>query len=231
MMKYLLYFSIATIVIFLSGCISIPEKTSQLRYSDGKISTNIDSGKCNISIDGDITEDLPSFISTQINDLKNQNCLQKTLIINSRGGISSAAQKIGQLVRLNNFDTAIRYENQCSSACGLIFISGVNRIIWKPNFLHTNQPRIGFHAPATKNDGACMHINRIDHDKRVKAAIINIFQYAESMLGRKSALQFTANMFDTDCKELKFFSIDKLLEQGIVTRMGELGRLYKINNK
>jgi hypothetical protein len=44
------------------------------------------------------------------------------------------------------------------------------------------------------------------------------------MLDRKSALQFTANMFDTDCKELKFFSIDKLLEQGIVTRMGELGK-------
>lgn len=223
-MKYFLNFFIATIVIFLGGCISIPEKTSLSQYSDGKINMTIDNGKCNISINGDITEDLPIYIATKINDLKNQNCLQKTLIINSRGGLSSAAQKIGQLVRLNNFDTAIRYENQCSSACGLIFISGVNRIIWKPNFLHINQPRIGFHAPASKNDGACMHINRINQDARVKAVVINIFKYAESMLDRKSALQFTANMFDTDCKELKFFSIDKLLEQGIVTRMGELGK-------
>lgn len=223
-MNYFRNFSITIIAICLGGCISIPEKDYTSEYSEGKITVTTNNNRiCSIFLNGDITEDLPNYIESKINYLKNQNCHKNTLVINSRGGVSSAAQKIGNLVRANNFDTAIRYDNQCSSACGLIFISGVNRIIWKPNFVHANQPRIGFHAPASKNDGACLNINRIKQDKRVRLAVVDIFKYAENMLGRKSAIQFTANMFDTDCKELKLFSIDKLIEQGIVTRTGDLG--------
>jgi len=222
-MKKISYLLVAIFALSLiAGCVSIPDKKNTAQYSDGKITTIVEKGKCEIYLNGGISSDLPNYIESEINNIKSQNCQKKTLVINSHGGISSAAQKVGRLVRLNNFDTAIRYENQCSSACGLIFISGVNRIIWKPNFLYVKEPRIGFHTPAVKNDGSCMNIDRINQDKRIKATVINIFNYAESMLGRNSALQFTTNMFDTDCKELKLFSVDKLLEQGIATRVGTL---------
>lgn len=214
---------LSTIVLSsLCSCVSIPEGRYSTQYSDGKVIIQNIGGKCELLLDGGISSDLPDFIESEINNLNTRNCSSKFLIINSHGGLLSAAQKIGKLIRSNKFDTVVRYEKQCSSACGLIFIAGINRIIWKPNFLFTKEPRIGFHTPAIKSTNNCLNITQASKDARVRSVVTNVFKYAESMIGRDPALQFTTNMFDTDCKDMKNFSPEILMRQGIATRVGTL---------
>lgn len=73
-----------------------------------------------------------------------QNPQVKSVALGSGGGSLQDAILTGLLIRTKGLDTALR--SDCYSACPLIFLGGVNRLVWSP------YPRLGFHQISEKGD-------------------------------------------------------------------------------
>lgn len=69
-----------------------------------------------------------------------------TVLLSSPGGVVSDALQIGATIRLKNFSTMVAADDDCFSACGLIWIAGVRRHLWPTS-------RIGFHAAYREQNG------------------------------------------------------------------------------
>jgi tol-pal system protein YbgF len=61
------------------------------------------------------------------------------IFLSSRGGSVVAAINIGKFIRMRGWSTVVAEDQLCASACGLIWLGGVNRFM-------ARTARIGFHA-------------------------------------------------------------------------------------
>ena len=66
--------------------------------------------------------------------------------LDSRGGLVGEALEIGATIRSGGFCTFVSEDEECLSACGLIWVSGTMRFM-------TNRSLIGFHAAYVKENG------------------------------------------------------------------------------
>ncbi|MBK9079521.1 MAG: hypothetical protein WBP38_04820 [Hyphomicrobium sp.] len=87
----------------------------------------------------------------------------KTVVLGSGGGSVRDAILAGTLIRNRKLDTTLSAD--CYSACPLIFLGGVNRLIWSP------YPRLGFHQVSIEGKAT-------PSDDRIYAVIR---QFADSM--------------------------------------------------
>lgn len=69
-----------------------------------------------------------------------------TVVLDSDGGSTIAAIKIGEAVKLKGYSTFVGEKMACSSACALIWLAGT------PRFLDPNA-KVGFHATYVEKDG------------------------------------------------------------------------------
>lgn len=69
-----------------------------------------------------------------------------SIILNSPGGLVKEALEIGTTIRLSGFSTIVAAEQECFSACGLIWVSGTRRYMSKTSI-------IGFHAAYREEKG------------------------------------------------------------------------------
>jgi hypothetical protein len=98
----------------------------------------------------------------------------------------------------------------CSSACGLIFISGVKREV--PNSWIDSNQTLGFHQPYKKDKKG----NKICEE--VDSTISDQFLlYAMSKLSSNAAEIFHKNVIGTACTKTTYFSAEELVKSGIAT--------------
>ena len=69
----------------------------------------------------------------------------KKVILSSGGGNLISALSIGSLINSNDIETVVEENNTCASACALIWVAGVKRIVGKNS-------KIGFHAAYNKTE-------------------------------------------------------------------------------
>ena len=100
------------------------------------------------------------FISGEIVSGDDQKFIAKVLpldraaiILNSPGGDVVAAIGIGKAIRLKEFPTYVPKDWQCLSACGLIWLGGIQR------FMDT-ESRVGFHAVYVVENGSPREIGQ-----------------------------------------------------------------------
>ncbi|MFN0193435.1 MAG: PAN domain-containing protein [Aestuariivirga sp.] len=95
-----------------------------------------------IVIDGEITfGDDERFEGIALSENK------AIVILSSPGGLADPALRIGRTIRLRSFVTAVRQGSDCASACGIIWLGGVKRIVMAGG-------RVGFHAAYRRQNGA-----------------------------------------------------------------------------
>ncbi len=66
--------------------------------------------------------------------------------LESPGGVISSGLEIAKQVRFKGFDTVVAPNATCSSMCGIVWLSGKNRFVYRSS-------RIGFHAAYRGSDG------------------------------------------------------------------------------
>lgn len=69
-----------------------------------------------------------------------------SVILESRGGVVKEALQIGAEIRLRNFATMVLPDDECFSACGLIWVSGARRYM-------SPTSKLGFHAAYREENG------------------------------------------------------------------------------
>jgi hypothetical protein len=108
-----------------------------------EITTYDDNGRKGIYIKGEIVaSDLDSFKKVQ------QDCCSSAgnkviVALNSLGGLVGVAAQIGEIVHTKGYVTVV--ENECQSACTLIWLSGKPRWVFKGS-------TVGFHSTRKNND-------------------------------------------------------------------------------
>lgn len=69
-----------------------------------------------------------------------------SVILKSPGGLVKEALQIGAIIRMSGFSTMVAADQECFSACGLIWVSGVRRYM-------SDTSLIGFHAAYREENG------------------------------------------------------------------------------
>ncbi len=81
--------------------------------------------------------DIEAGFSKELEIWLDENPLLDTVVLGSGGGNVVEALQAGLLIRSRGLDTTL--SSNCYSACPLVFLGGVNRVIWSP------YPLLGFH--------------------------------------------------------------------------------------
>jgi len=205
------------VIVALVSLISFGYSNAQL--VDSKVTTKVKDGQCVIYITENITASLIPDFENAISKLDKELCNEKIVDLNNFGGLGKVAWKVGEMIRANSFKTQVLAGNNCSSACGLLFIAGTERALEVKRF--QPMPKIGFHAPRVLETNVCMNIEEVGKNRSAEIVFNAMSKYTQSMLELASAKAFLAVMFHTDCKEMVYGNPEKLVEFNIATKIGK----------
>lgn len=206
----------------LSGCTAMEGVSNMRTYSyakdsdgtpGGRFIVSVASGECWIMFnESTINSNTPQAFRSAADDFDKRVCNTRWIVLNSGGGKTDAAMEIGRLIRRRGYNTSLMIDGgQCSSSCGLLFISGVKRAIY-PFALGSS--KLGFHQPSRKGpDGKkiCVEVN----GRESKAFL----DFAKSMLPAEAAEQYHKYAMATDCNYVKMFSSNDLMKSGIANEL------------
>jgi len=213
-------------VIFL---ISFDAKSQNTLDDNIKVTATENNGKCVIYVQGDITPKLQPLIEKAMESFPSNACSEKIVNLNSRGGSGLTAENVGKLIRLNDYKTQVSLGSQCSSACGFIFIGGVERIIEVSKYSARNNdyrspPKFGFHSPRISgtdpNDmKTCITAQEKSNlvDPMYEKVQLRMYNYAIQMLGRESGIIFAQSVFQIKCADMIFATPQGLIDTKIAT--------------
>ena len=186
------------------------------------VKTKVDSNRCTIFVKGAITPRLIPEFEKAIEQLKDYECNEKIVNLNSGGGGVATAMILGNLIRNNNYSTVVSMGSHCSSACIRIFIAGTERLIEisryssrSPNY--QQPPIIGFHSPGgTKN---CITVKENSNlvDEKYVDFQVRSYNYAIQMLGRDPGITYAQIVFQIGCDKTIYADPEKLVEAKIAT--------------
>ena len=188
-------------------------------------------GKCVIFVRGDITTRLLPEIEKAMEYQYTVSCNEKIVNLDSRGGQGKIAVEVGKLIRANDYKTEVSLGSMCSSACGFIFIAGVERTIeisrYSPRHSsYRPPPRFGFHSPAlmtgkaaTKETCITAQENSVLVDPKFEKIQLYVYNYAIQMLGRDAGINFGKIVFAVNCSDMIFASPDGLIDTKIATTL------------
>lgn len=210
----------------------VAQAQSQNTLDDNiKVTARVNNGKCVIFVQGDITSKLRPLLETAMESFATTECAEKIVNLNSRGGQGFAAEGIGRLIRLNGYKTQVSLGSMCSSACGFIFIGGVERIIEVSRYSSRHSdykppPQFGFHSPriigTEANDlKSCITAEENSNlvDPKYEKVQLRVYNYAIEMLGKESGIVFAQSVFQIKCAEMIFASPEGLIETKIATKI------------
>lgn len=195
------------------------------------VTTSANSGKCIIFVKGDITQKLRPLIEQAMESISKNECTEKIVNLNSRGGQGFVSESVGRLIRLNDYKTQVSLGSMCSSACGFIFIGGVERIIEVSRYSprHSDYkppPQFGFHSPRIIGSEAtdlksCITAQENSNlvDPKYEKVQLRIYNYAIEMLGKESGIIFAQSVFQIKCAEMIFASPQGLIDTKIATKI------------
>ena len=204
--------------------ISFDVKSQNSLDDNIKVTAKENNGKCVIYVQGDITPKLQPLIEKAMESFPSNACTEKIVNLNSRGGNGLVAENVGRLIRLNDYKTQVSLGSMCSSACGFIFIGGIERIIEVSNYSPRNNdyrspPKFGFHSPRISgtdpNDmKTCITAQENSNlvDPKYEKVQLRIYNYAIQMLGKESGIIFAQSVFQIKCADMIFASPQGLID-------------------
>jgi hypothetical protein len=194
-----------------------------------KVTAKENNGKCVIYVSGDITAKIEPLIEKEMETLSKIDCSEKIVNLNSRGGQGFVAERVGRLIRLNDYKTQVSLGSMCSSACGFIFIGGVERIIEVSRYSprHSDYkppPQFGFHSPRIIGTEAidlksCITAQENSNlvDPKYEKVQLRVYNYAIQMLGKESGIIFAQSVFQIKCADMIYASPQGLIDTKIAT--------------
>jgi hypothetical protein len=186
--------------------------------SPADVKTKIEDGICSISITGRVDQYMLAEFQKQNDLLRNWPCLEKQVILNSLGGVVEVAYQIGNIVRSAGYNTLVKVNDQCNSACTLIFIAGLERTV--EDLGNSRYSKIGFHAYRAE-DGTCIKKksdSNLVEDNFVQRQL-RAYNYAASMLGRENGIKFGQITFAIDCHDMGFAKPEILAKFNFATKV------------
>ena len=169
----------------------------------GGVICSTTSGRCaEIIVDHRLNTDTVSVIGKlEINDVakfqtKTSHLSQATVVFDSEGGSAVAGIRIGEIIRLRNFSTAVVSESVCASACALAWLGGTRRFM-------AARAKIGFHAAYTIEKGQAT-------EKGVANAVIGAYL-------NKISLPYSAVIYITETppQSMAWLNIAEAQKRGI----------------
>jgi len=121
-----------------------PGETEEIfAYNGGRfLLRRAPSADCVVALQGSVTHGSKSSFADVIKKAAAVSCSKPwTLLLESPGGLVSDGIALGEQVRAQELRTVARYG--CASACSLIFLGGVERVLWG------SRAAIGLHQPST----------------------------------------------------------------------------------
>jgi hypothetical protein len=209
--------------------ISFDVKSQNILDDNIKVTAKENNGKCVIYVQGNITPKLQPLIEKAMESFPSNVCSEKIVNLNSGGGSGLTAENVGKLIRLNDYKTQVSLGSQCSSACGFIFIGGVERIIEVSKYSVRNNdyrspPKFGFHSPRISgtdpNDmKTCITAQENSNlvDPKYEKVQLRMYNYAIQMLGKESGIIFAQSVFQIKCADMIFASPQGLIDTKIAT--------------
>jgi len=160
---------------------------------------------CVIALQGAITTDTRLKFDDVVALSRKMGCGKPVLMLESPGGGVVDGISIGKEVRAQGMQTVSRYD--CASACGLIFMGGVERV------LVGSRARIGLHQAASGNEQR-RHCSSVAEGNGMP----EIRRYLAWVVPATGA-EVMKVILDTPCDTITWVSGERSLALGVATRV------------
>ena len=175
-------------------------------YAGGRFAIGpTQNGACAIALQGVVNMAAGETFDQVVARSTAAGCTRPWIVLESPGGGLFDGLRMGELVRERRFRTVTRYE--CSSACGFIFMGGVERV------LVGSRARIGLHQATNIRPGERTCAGSID-----SAGMDEIRRYMRYVIPKRP--QDVVNMIiETPCDKMTFVAGQQAIDLGIATRV------------
>ncbi len=160
---------------------------------------------CVIALQGYITTDTRLKFDDVVAISRKMGCSRPVLMLESSGGGLVDGISIGREVRAQGMQTVSRYD--CASACGLIFMGGVERV------LVGSRARIGLHQAASGTVKA-QHCSSVADGNGMQ----EIRHYLAWVVPATGA-EVMKVIMDTPCKTITWVNGERSIALGVATRL------------
>ena len=208
-------FKIGLTILFSIGLLGCMTNTKRYHANSGVFQVSEYKGDCKISFTSNVAyqdyavidESMYMAFLKVVEDLDRRDCVEKIIMISSSGGSVSSAIKIGLIINQKGYSTSLQLGRGCSSACGIIFIAGKERIALTAKT--GGNSAIGFHQ--ISRNKVCSEPTAPEYD--------SIEKYANRVLPKNVTPKFVSLMKSTSCKSMSYVSALDLEKIGIATKV------------
>jgi cytochrome c len=194
----------------------ISDHPNQFNYLGGVIQVVKKDSTCFISITGKIQNDIESAFDKAFYFSRTNNCSERIVLLNSRGGNLGIAMKLGKAIRGEGLSTQINGE--CDSACGFIFIAGVDRLV-DLDGPTTIASRFKVHQPTAPTISG---INRCANNDYLNSPLVaSVKAYLLGMLPDTSAQYLLRMIMSVKCDDELNIEPRSLLDFRVATGLGK----------
>ena len=182
-----------------------PETHTEVKFEGGRfLFSEASDGYCLIVLQGRITNDTTRQFKQVAQKAKQLGCEKNTVLLESRGGSLTDGFELGKEMRFEGYRTIVR--DSCASSCGLIFMGGVERV------MYGDKARIGLHQPRSVREDASFCANQLDGN-----GIKEFRSFLRFMIPETAETVFDIVM-KTPCDKMTWVAGQKTIELGIATQ-------------
>ena len=195
----------------------LPDQARVFDYNEGRVVTMVGhAGACSMAFQGRIGPDFEATIARALTHLESQSCHSRVVTLDSGGGLVAPALRIGERLRQLGYTTEVAGWNsgRCASACGLLFIAGVERVA-KPEADNSNKGAgLGVHQSSRRvgDSKVCLPDNTA-----LPSSNARVHAYVKRMLPPQGAQLYLQLRLETDCRHMRYLTQDELIGSGIAT--------------
>lgn len=162
------------------------------------------SGDCVVALQGSVTRESNSSFVDVIKKAAAISCNKPwMLLLESPGGLLVDGIALGEQVRAEKLRTVARYG--CASACSLIFLGGVERVLWG------SRAAIGFHQPKSLSDKQCEQFG-------FSLGVYKMKEYLHEVVPA-NADRITEIIMHTSCESIEWIYGKRAVDLGIATKI------------
>jgi len=165
------------------------------------------SGDCVVAMQGSVTSDSSSGFNDVVRKAAANRCGKPlVLLLESPGGLLFDGIELGEQVRAQGLHTVARYG--CASACSLIFLGGVERVLWG------SRAAIGLHQPR-QSDLGCDNFGTGVGTYKVKGYLRDVIP--------ANAERIFEIILNTPCNTMEWIYGKRAIDLGIATKLEAQG--------
>jgi len=196
---------------------ALPEPARVFEYNEGRVVTVVSGDACSMAFQGRIGAEFEATMQKAITHVEAQSCRNRVLTLDSGGGLVQPALRIGERLRQLGYTTEVAgwEAGRCASACGLLFIAGVERVAKPESPQGQKGAGLGVHQSSRRlgDSKVCL-----PEDSSLPSSNARVKAYVERMLPPQGARLYLQLRMETDCRRMRYLTLDELLDHGIATR-------------